>query len=78
MVSEAFKFAARAVKVLQQVLVLRSLLVMQFLFIQVVAALLQDALTDKGDRARGAVVYAAVAKSAGTGRKDGLSVLNRD
>ena len=78
MVSEAFSFAARAVKVLQQVLVLRSPLVMQFLFIQVVAALFQDALTDKGDGARGAMVYATVAKSAGTWRKDGLSVLNRD
>lgn len=51
---------------------------MQFLFIQVVAALLQDALSDKGDRARGAVVYATVAKSAGTWRKDGLALLNRD
>ena len=60
------------------VMVLLRLLVMQLLFVQVVAALFQDALSDKGDRARGAVVYATIAKSAGTGRKDGLAVLNRD
>ena len=51
---------------------------MQLLFVQVVAALLKDALSDKDDGARGAVVYATIAKSARAGRKDGLAVLHCD
>ena len=59
-------------------MVLPRLLLLHSLFVNVVAALFQDALSDKGDGARGAVVYATIAKSARAGHKDGLSVLNRD
>ncbi len=59
-------------------MVLPRLLLLHSFFVNVVAALLQNALSDKGDGARGAVVYAAVANRAGTWRKDGLALLNRD
>ena len=68
----------RAPVTVSEASLLTRLLFMQFLFVQIIAALFQNALSDKGDGARGAVVYAAVAKSAGTGRKDGLALLNRD